>query len=377
VQVYRMTLTMLSPVHIGAGCALSPMEYVVREEPDGVIWFYAVNGRAMFGSLSDRQRAEFAAAVRSSGPGAVRRFVLSQFDAQRHAMWQCQADEVLLRATQAVGSREAALPVVWPMTRTGPKGDPYLPGSSIKGAMRTAWLWWLAGRGEARPSLAEMSKDRGARTGRLFEAEVLGCRIRRGSADAADGWADPLRAVKVTDATLCPDSNVVERIVFLNSEGKVSSDSVFCDSTFSALEGEEGEEITATGQLRFDRRVVERPVSAALKRKSGRAWPWDRPVAGEISIEELLEACRQFYGLNLRREVEKFYGASRSLRTIGQRLLALASNLQENEALLRVGKFSHLENMTVWPYAQGISRNRALAGALRPMGWVKMRLETA
>ncbi len=98
-------------------------------------------------------------------------------------------------------------------------------------------------------------------------------------------------------------------------------------------------------------------------------------MAEEITAEQILDACRRFYLENLQKEYDRFYKSSRYLQPIGDKLLQMAQQLRPNETLLRVGRFSHLENMTVRPYAGGVSRTRGLAGALRPMGWVKMRLE--
>jgi len=382
VQRFKMQLTMLSPVHVGSGQVLSPAEYLVREEPDGVIWFYAIDSRRMFGEMSSRQRAEFDSAVRSAGPAGVRRFLAAHFDPSQHCLWQCQADEGLLRACQPSEKREANIPEapsIWTMTRTGKRHEPYLPGSSIKGAIRTAWLWWQSGRDDRRPSLDALAEQQQAP---LFEAEVLGYRVQLGTGtktiDTTDWRADPLRAVKVGDAVLCPDSNVIEQIVMLPAEAgqrRASGESIFSDATFSGLEGEEGEQIFATGQLAIDDRLQGRSVPEGLGAQGSRRWRWPKAVAGEISKEALLEACREFYLENLRREVERFCKPNRYLRAIGQRLLDLAGHLEDNETLLRIGRFSHFENMTVRPYAVGGSRRRALAGALRPMGWVKMRLD--
>ena len=390
-----MTLMMLGPVHTGSGQVLGPLDYVVRQEKDGAIWFYAIDAARIFGQMTDRQRVDLESATRTGGPTAgLRRFINSVFDPSKHVVWQCQADEVLLRAYQQNeggrqgsgggrekrngGERERALepPSILTMTRTGQKGDPYLPGSSIKGAIRTAWLWYRAGAGQAMPGLQAQA---GMMRGDIFEAEVLGYRVQLGTAeegiDTTDPHADPMRSVRVTDAALVPDSNVIERVVLYEGEGRQGSqrEPLFMDATFSGLEGEG---IYATGQMSIYRELQAHAVPEGLRSEAGRRWRWPRAVAEEISAEQILEACRKFYLENLRREFERFYKTSRYLRPVGEKLVQMAEQLRPNEALLRIGRFSHIENMTVRPYAGGTGRTRGLAGALRPMGWVKMRLET-
>lgn len=400
-QRFRMTLMMLGPVHTGSGQVLSPLDYVVRQEKDGVIWFYAIDTARMFSGLTDRQRSDLDSATKTGNPAAgMRRFVASIFDPAKHAIWQCQADETLLKLCQPSGAeggrssgggrgqrsggerggehndRPAEPPSVLTMTRTGQKGDPYLPGSSIKGAIRTAWLWHRAGAGQAMPGLQAQA---GQMKGDIFEAEVLGYRVQLGGPeqgiDTTDPHADPLRSLRVGDATLVPDSNVIERVVIYEGEGKSGSrEPMFVDATFSGLEGEP---IYATGSMSINRQLQTHAVPEGLRSEAGRRWRWPKAVAEEITAEQILDACRRFYLENLNHEFDRFYKNSRYLRPIGEKLVQMAQQLRPNEALLRIGRFSHLENMTVRPYAGGQGRTRGLAGALRPMGWVKMRLETA
>lgn len=385
---------MLGPVHVGSGQMLGPMDYVVRQDSAGVIWFYAIDAGRILGRMTDRQRVDLEAATRGGGLSAgLRRFILANFDPAKHALWQCQADETLLRASQqgqggggrrdagrrdsgpseGDREREAVPPSVLMMARTGPRQDPYLPGSSIKGAIRTAWVWYRAGGGQARPGLAMQA---GQVRGDIFEAEVLGYRVQLGDAesgiDTTDPHADPLRSLRVRDALLVPDSNVIERVILYEGEGRPPREPMFCDATFSGLEDEQ---ITATGQMTIYNKLQAHPVPDGLRSEAGRRWRWPKAVAEEIRAEQILEACRKFYLENLSREHERFYKPNKFLRPIGEKLLSLANALRPNETLLRIGRFSHFENMTVRPYAEGGSRTRGLAGALRPMGWVKMGLE--
>ncbi len=290
-----MTLMMLGPVHTGSGQVLGPLDYVVRQEKDGAIWFYAIDSARMFSQLTDRQRVDLDAATRTGNPAnGLRRIVNAIFDPAKHAIWQCQADETLLKLCQQTGSasgrqgnadrgprggdrgesreRVPEPPSIFTMTRTGPKGDPYLPGSSVKGAIRTAWLWYRAGAGQVMPGLqAQAAHMRGD----IFEAEVLGYRVQLGSAaegiDTADPHADPLRSLRVTDAALVPDSNVIERVVLYSGEGQQprsdKREPMFIDATFSGLEGEP---IYATGAVSIYRELQSHKVPEGLRSEAGR-----------------------------------------------------------------------------------------------------------
>ena len=117
-------------------------------------------------------------------------------------------------------------------------------------------------------------------------------------------------------------------------------------------------------------------VPEGLRSEAGRRWRWPKAVAEEITAEQILVACRGSTWRTCSREHERFYKPNKYLRPDRREAGAVAQQLRPNETLLRIGRFSHFENMTIRPYAEGGSRTRGLAGALRPMGWVKMRLET-
>ena len=54
---YRMTLTMLSPVHIGTGEEIEPVEYVVRKRANGgdaACLLYSIDLPRMLSRLSER-----------------------------------------------------------------------------------------------------------------------------------------------------------------------------------------------------------------------------------------------------------------------------------------------------------------------------------
>ncbi len=132
---------MLGPVHVGSGQMLGPMDYVVRQEKDGVIWFYAIDAGRILARMTDRQRIDLESATRGGGLSAgLRRFIVSNFDPAKHALWQCQADETLLRASQvgqapAGGRRDG-----------GRRGGPGGPGAWAVGRVVLAALdAWAAG----------------------------------------------------------------------------------------------------------------------------------------------------------------------------------------------------------------------------------------
>ena len=122
----RYRLEVLSPIHIGNGLEISPMEYVVDDSG-----FYRVDMDSLFRD-KDFSIDDF---IKNT---ELDSFYLGEFYggiAKRHKRY------VLEVSDSAKNSMRIKKNEVREFIKTG--GGVYIPGSSIKGAIRTAFLWSL------------------------------------------------------------------------------------------------------------------------------------------------------------------------------------------------------------------------------------------
>ncbi|HSW45507.1 MAG TPA: type III-A CRISPR-associated RAMP protein Csm5 [Phycisphaerae bacterium] len=365
---YRMTLTMLSPVHIGTGEEIEPTEYVVRES-DGAIFFHAVDFSKFVAGLDGRRRAEFDQAIDRGGTVHIRRFLADHFDPRRHEAWRSNANPDLLDGYREGLKSDSSQLIVHTMTRDPATGRAFLPGSSIKGAIRTAWLSHLAGQYRGPVNLDDIVP-------RDFEPEVLGYMDRSGHHPRAEIRADPFRALQVGDALLCEVSNTVDPVrIRRRVERSSVSDPVgiqmYYDTTFGLVDGEE---IVAAGRLIVNTRLAETP---AVHPRGN----WKTCVAGGLAAEDLLKACNAFYLPKMRQEHEAFFARDSRLSIMGVKLISLAEKMGDGEALIRLGRFSHFECVTVDRFSRqprrGAGNTRSLSCGEVPLGWARLRLDPA
>ena len=121
----RYSLKILSPLHIGNGFNISPMEYVIDDK------FYRINMDSLF---RDREfnTEEF---IENAKMGS---FYLGEFYgdiAKRHKEYVI---DISNSAEKSLRQRKSE---IREFIKTG--GNIYIPGSSIKGAIRTALLWYI------------------------------------------------------------------------------------------------------------------------------------------------------------------------------------------------------------------------------------------
>lgn len=133
-EYYPVNLHILTPVHVGSGFEMDPFDYVIRDEVLHIInltdWIDQFPDKELLLSIMDTDNFS-----------SVRSFIAKNFDASRSLMTTIPVKTQKLikdynKAVNEQNSRNQVL--VDSMTRNQIDGIPYLPGSSIKGAIRTA-----------------------------------------------------------------------------------------------------------------------------------------------------------------------------------------------------------------------------------------------
>jgi len=104
-----------------------------------------------------------------------------------------------------------------------------------------------------------------------------------------------------------------------------------------------------------------------------------------FKAEELIKACNNFYLAAWANEYARFYEDDQGSRTVAGELNELIKDIrpEKNEFLLRIGRFSQVECVTVndlrrpWN-KRGYGQSRTVFdrdGVLVPLGWTKARIE--
>jgi len=352
---YKLTIQILSPVHIGSGQDIDPLEYIVKNE-----LFYRLDLPRFLAQLDPAQRAEFGRKASDPNPIVLRDFIHRHADPAKCSSFYAAAgpdfEDMYQRNLKNSNTRlEITL-----MTRTCGNWQAYLPGSSIKGAIRTAVVSELAGtRRLSNPNP------------KYFENDVLGC---------SDPRTDPFRCVKVSDATLPEAATFIDKTeIFKLKKGDGPDPSgiqMFYEQCFSMLDGEH---IAAVGTLDIDDRLPEKHYYDHRAKQ-------DRPaVSMPLNAADILKACRAFYLPKMQAEHDNFYRSNAELEANSRRLLDVT--YADNEFPIRLGRFSHVECTTVDDYRSPMTRKtrdgkplpwgvtRTLSAGTMPMGWAKVRLE--
>jgi len=351
-KTYEIRAEILTPVHIGDGSELEPLEYVIKDR------FYKVNLEEWLSSLSDEKASEFKKLTgRDYAQKAVltslRKYVRDNIDVDKFNEWSADvSDAVIKRYDEKFDAPENQLPMS-PFIRTGQKA--YLPGSSIKGAMRTAYLNSLSKARTTREKRAD-----------LVEGELLDAIIRKeGKPPIFSIDKDPFRAVKIKDAFLPENSTFFSEVINYNKKDNCinpTSIQILSEVTFGKLLNRP---IFVDFEIIIDERILSHTDSDLHAHKD------------KITLEKFLKACDIFYRNCLKEERDTFLSnvtGGENIRKTYKDILDAA----EGGFLLRLGWGSGLISMTISKELRkpekSYGRSKHLVNSRLPLGYVKLIL---
>lgn len=369
-ESYRLELELLSPVHVGTGEAFPAYAYVPDRSAKAV---HILDLSVLLLHLSPERRRAFLAKVAEGPKGAqeVLQYLYQEGQIPKEAILRSlPASKAFL--DMVLGAHQEALLEFRPLPYS-PLGA-YLPGSSVKGALRTAWLFWsLVQKGEDlvfRGGVWEFRRSKGEvrviprgspRLGdnQVFEGVVLGYATLKERGYQLDLYKDPFRAVRLTDSN--PGEGFLNRIGIHHPLGKMDGTVVLAE-TFR---------MGSRFQFLFR-------YQGSLARHRG--------VAGAIPPRELVRALREYYGrvAEWERSYAEEHGLARALEVYEE----LERRLKDPEVFpIRVGYGSgrlalRLALLLPEDHPEGQEpKTRKTVGALRPkdgypLGWAVGRLVT-
>ena len=191
IKNYKVRLHVLSPVHIGMGDAYDPTQFVI--DKDGLMYVFDTND--FLKSLSPEKSVEFCKlADNANNPVPVFRFFKENFDKNKVKYREVKASKDLAeRYEQICNSSSFGKDVInqFELKRTiyNPiKNVPYIPGSSLKGCLKTIWM------SETNRQSNDSNKRNPENPPQKYEIGDLEKKVLKGSFST-----DPFRLVKVSD----------------------------------------------------------------------------------------------------------------------------------------------------------------------------------
>lgn len=336
-ESYNVRLHILSPVHIGSGQELDPFSYVIRDNKLMIIdlakWIENYSDKETLYQKMD-----------SVDYIDLRNYIAKNFNDDNAVLStiDVKSSEVVRTYKKAVydkTSRNQAL--INFMTRNEITKTPYFPGSSIKGAIRTA----IANRFVISANIKSGDSYKSGYNKKIFGKPT----------------DDPMKNLKISDVSLDKFGSVI-----FEAREHPLKDNKTPKGSYEA----------AVSFCQIDTPVVY-PLKISLN-------PF--VVHGEtIDVKFLIDSLHRFYMPKFIEEYAKFY-KDESYKDIREAIAPLnmeVLRLKTNEAFVRIGHFSHVECVTLDNVRNPKARmkdgkplpwgkTRTLANGIYPFGWVKL-----
>jgi hypothetical protein len=348
----------LTPVHVGDGTTMTPDGYRLRPGPPAVLERF--DPPAVIAAMPPSLRTEYIKALSQGGLKQAQTILGKAADGairDRLSISQNSREEIeQVMGNPLRGGR------ISPFVRCG--GMPIVPGSSVKGTLRTAWLAAKAPsilRDEVQALSGTIERMEPGKTGRQsdkLQRTVFDC-------EQSHTEQDPLRDISVSDAPLEPDSTVIDRVHVANctKEGPIAVGpegrmQIHVERLASIADGDAFplKPFKIAIAAFDDASLAERLDRAGVRAKGGtnvaRAVPTHSP-----RLDELRRATNAFHTALWFYERHRFYQGTGTDRLMDELLSAFGFPLHREGLesalesagiwLLKVGRYSHFESKSV------------------------------
>ncbi len=337
-QHYTLKCQILSPIHIGTDREIEPYEYVIRGNK-----FHRIHLEKWLLDLSEADQQRFSQLTDKGNLGEIRKFIADHVTPEKHALYSADVSPAIARTyADKFGDLQNRL-IIHPFIRTDINHVSFIPGSSLKGAIRTAVVSEKAKHSnlqQPKPGWEEFH----------FEEKVM---------NYQDAKTDPFRAIKIKDGYLAADATWIAEVKNVakdkEDELKPISIQMFTELTWGKITNK---------VVAFE---TELSIDNELQAKKG--------TSETIDLQQIIKACNAFYQDKLARD-DEFYRNS-GMEEFSTRLVN--ESFDGNSFLVRVGRFSGVWSVTLDKYrnprpprGRQWGKTKNVADEKYPMGWMKV-----
>ncbi|ABK17036.1 type III-A CRISPR-associated RAMP protein Csm5 [Syntrophobacter fumaroxidans] len=386
-SAYHFKAQALTPIHIGSGNEIDPLEFIL--EGNRLVRF---NPADVVNGLSGEELRRYSQLVERADLKGIQAFLRTHLDAAHHDHVYVDVSKEFKRLFEEKASNPSNQFRVDMMPHNPHSGAVYLPGSSIKGAIRTAVINYFANIEPATKSTVHQTvgAEQNLRNkARILEESALDRRHSQTERDV-------LRLLDVQDVDLPNDATRIDRALNYNPQKQGSQEiQIWVERVKALADGGGAPQFEVT--LHLDTAAMKHP---GMKATLGRT----------LDFDTILRACNLFYWGRMTAEGEKFdqkksggksWKALHELfpkgKTPDGQIVAIDPSKnywcypQRKRMLLRVGRFSHFESLSVDGLREGYNIQARTPiedmGATRtrcsmengrpamPFGWLILTLE--
>lgn len=354
---YKLMIEPITPVHIGTGKKITPLDYKLVQTKNGSRYarFSSDSILHRIAQNSEKSR-EFEYVTNLADMKLIQNFFHKNFSAD-DITYLCKMTENFEEKYKKNSHLDPLQNACEVEELYRPIGSRYavIPGSSIKGAIRTALL--------------DMCRDNNfdfqkAKKNKFFENELF---------DKSDAKDDPLRCISVSDCMF--DNNKIQTVGSLQIVD--CKDGYFLEKNNSQIFAE-----VISGKLMSETFSEELVISIDTGLQNSRNPKDNRKLINKsFSMQDIQTECNYFYGEGFNVEFNHFYIKAHSekyklIHALKHQIDGIVK--EDNSFVIRLGRWSQFEFVTLYNEHKQMGGTRTLFdynGQYLPMGWCKCTVE--
>lgn len=381
---YKCTLTPLTPIQIGDGNEIYTYDYVIK---DGI--YYRIEISELFEKLPEKERDTLIKMLENNNIIKTRKFIKDNYKPEYGYLYKCQVSTEVRdnyeRKIDGIGNKNEENQLIIKEFIGNHRGK-YIPGSTLKGAIRTAFLSEEFDKNKHSYRLERKDKGTAAfymknQYGKEARSKDLKYESDKREADILnmdklEPKMDPFKYLHITDTEVKSNLIKIEELTRVPLKVKKADMPMGkYEVTKSLFDKNDIEE------LNFKIIIQENQVSTELlnklyKKESRRDMDIIRETT-DFYIEDIFERLNN-KAKKMIEEEKIFFGKVHHKRALNSyvELEKQLNNLKENEALIRVGTGAGFNSTTFNLFNKKREQifTKVLIGSL-PAGWAVIAYE--
>lgn len=368
---YKFELVPITDIHIGSGEELDPTEYIVK---NGEVYFFNIAELIRF--MFKKSEKSFNYWLDKGDINGINQVISGNFDVKEPKLWISSYEvgsdfETFFKEKLADPKNQMQ---IFEFIKNGNDLSPYIPGSSIKGVIRTALIDY------------DIQGTSNARYGNQIEAEVLTNGRERNRLNPVD---DPFKDFKTADISF-PDSILnIKKVINTgksksggqkggggrNYRGGSQFGNAFSKAGYNTSKYSKGKGSSGGGGIYYYSEVLDSNKFNAEQVKNSVLLESSILIEKNFKLVknkgDIISKLNQFYQETFKKEeqVYKKIGLSHIFNELKEKIL----NLKENEAVVKMGKGAG-QNYTSFSFKRYHPKTKNLIDSY-PLGWCILRFK--
>jgi len=376
---YKLTVEPITAVHIGNGKEITPLDYMLVKTSQKNIRFCKFSSDEILGRLINEKQikilSEFEDITSKGNMKEMQKFFHNCFSS-RDVEYLCEVTKEFQSLYNININKDPFnnASKVLQIYRQKRRNIPVIPGSSLKGAIRTAVINKLLSdvSDSQYDNLCDLFDNQRGKKGKLdsvFQKKLLG--------NYSDAKEDPFRCIEISDCEFeVKNSQIVG--LMKNIKKNIHSGEVEQTNTIQIM----AEVIKGSFMDSYGVGDTSFRLNTDLQNT--------KRITRAISVDDIIESCNWFYFEQFKKEYDKFY--HEAVNDECKCIISLYKTLKQivtmnsNSFILRVGRWSQVEFVTFdesfrepdVPKNKSFGKTRTIFnydGQYLPMGWCKCTIE--